>query len=359
MALTALALVAPGDTITAAQQNIVRTNFGVLDARTGGDPGSSGLLAVSNGAASVAWTDDLVAVLAALGYTPANKAGDTFTGSILATGDIAAVGNLSGATLSATGQVTAGQYAGGTTSAGSPQVKGLTVGTDGIVTTGTISPAAYVGGSTATGTPNVKGLNVGTDGIASTGVVNPAAYAGGTTGSGSPSVKGLTVGTDGLASSGPITVASQEVYWPGNPPPVSGGAGVPSGLIGAFETAAAIATGWARYTAANGRMLVGAGTVFSVTWTEATNYGAAWAHKHTGNSWPLTGHANGGPSDFTGASTTTLNGRFAAGGVNTLPDNHTMPLNGVSLALSGTADGDTSDASWVIPSRAVVWAQKT
>jgi hypothetical protein len=178
MALTALALVAPGDTITAAQQNIVRTNFGVLDARTGGDPGSSGLLAVSNGAASVAWTDDLVAVLAALGYTPANKAGDTFTGSILATGDIAAVGNLSGATLSATGQVTAGQYAGGTTSAGSPQVKGLTVGTDGIVTTGTISPAAYVGGSTATGTPNVKGLNVGTDGIASTGVVNPAAYAG-------------------------------------------------------------------------------------------------------------------------------------------------------------------------------------
>lgn len=51
---------------------------------------------------------------------------------------------------------------------------------------------------------------------------------------------------------------------------------VPSGLIAAFATAAAIPSGWSRYTAADGRLLVGAGTTFSVTYTENTNRGSNW-----------------------------------------------------------------------------------
>lgn len=53
-------------------------------------------------------------------------------------------------------------------------------------------------------------------------------------------------------------------------------AGVPSGLIGGFATAAGIASGWTRYTAADGRLLVGAGTTFSQTFTENTAVGANW-----------------------------------------------------------------------------------
>lgn len=56
----------------------------------------------------------------------------------------------------------------------------------------------------------------------------------------------------------------------------SAAAHVPSGLGGFFATAAGIASGWTRYSAADGRMLVGAGTTFSVTYTENTAVGANW-----------------------------------------------------------------------------------
>jgi hypothetical protein len=56
------------------------------------------------------------------------------------------------------------------------------------------------------------------------------------------------------------------------------GASVPSGLIAAFATAGAIAVGWARYTSADGRMLVGAGTTFLTTWSEGSAYGSSWSH---------------------------------------------------------------------------------
>lgn len=82
MPITAMATVAPGDTITSAGYNIVTGNISLLDARTGGDPGSADKWLVSSGALGAAWVARLTAVLAAIGYTPANKAGETFTGNL-------------------------------------------------------------------------------------------------------------------------------------------------------------------------------------------------------------------------------------------------------------------------------------
>lgn len=50
---------------------------------------------------------------------------------------------------------------------------------------------------------------------------------------------------------------------------------VPSGLIASFRTAAAIASGWTRFTDGDGRILIGAGTTFSQTFTENTAAGSS------------------------------------------------------------------------------------
>lgn len=90
-------------------------------------------------------------------------------------------------------------------------------------------------------------------------------------------------------------------------------AGFPSGGILAFETAAEIPSGFVRYTAADGRILVQAGTTFSVTFTEATSYGSSWAHNHGMNNHQhdlthahdLNSHTHTGPShQHTGPSHT-------------------------------------------------------
>lgn len=99
---------------------------------------------------------------------------------------------------------------------------------------------------------------------------------------------------------------------------------VPSGLIAAFRTAAAIAAGWSRFTDGDGRVLVGAGTTFSTTFTENTAVGSSWAHAHSLSNAPNRLL----PADGSGASTFAL----------------------------GTA---TADASWVIPGRVVVHAIKS
>lgn len=187
MGITATAIYAPGDTITSAWANILRTNTGVLDSRTGGDPGSANLMLVSDGATSAAWVARLTAVTAALGYTPLKNTTDTLTG-----------------TLTLTGAVSPNSYTGGTQAAGVPSVLGLNVGTSGIAVNGAINPTSYTGGSTSTGSPSVLGLNVGNNGVAATGPANFASYTGGSAAAGSPSVLGLNVGTNGVATSGQI-----------------------------------------------------------------------------------------------------------------------------------------------------------
>lgn len=83
MGITSQSTVATGDTIEAAYSNTNRDNVAVLDVRTGGDPGAADKWLVSSGALGAAWVARLTAVLAAIGYTPANIAGDTFTGHVV------------------------------------------------------------------------------------------------------------------------------------------------------------------------------------------------------------------------------------------------------------------------------------
>jgi microcystin-dependent protein len=207
MGLTAIALYAPGDTITSAWANILRTNFGVLDARTGDDPGTANYWLVSDGATSAAWVARNTAVLAALGYTPINKAGDSGIGTLTLSGTLNASGVASdsnGVNVSGSGPIT---------------------------TAGTITGGGFTGGSTSTGTVQASGVAVGSNGInvvsngpiTTGGQISGGSYTGGSAAAGVPAVLGLTVGTQGIATAGTIQIAGQEVYWSGNPPPASSG----------------------------------------------------------------------------------------------------------------------------------------
>jgi hypothetical protein len=319
VAIVAIATQATGDTIEASLVNDLRDNIVVTDARTGGDPGAANKLLVSISATAAAWVARQLAVLDALGASPTFEGGGTFPGTV-------SIQNLGvPGTVAVVGAVTGGSGAfAGALSAASVSAASATITA---INAGSVNTTAF---STSDGT-QVANLN--------------ASKVAGKIPTATPAAAALPL-ADG---------AGHLDAW------VTASAGVPSGLIAAFESAAAIAVGWARYTAADGRMLVGAGTTFGVTYLEANNYGASWAHKHAGNSYAtsVTGSATGGPSDTT-ANSTAANG-VASGAGNAAAHPHAHSLNGVSLAVaaSGTATGDTTDASWVIPSRAVVWAQKS
>src|SRR5678816_2836518 len=57
---------------------------------------------------------------------------------------------------------------------------------------------------------------------------------------------------------------------------------VPAHLIAGFEHNSDIPAGWSRYTPMDGRLAVGAGSSFSVTFNEGNSYGSSWSHQHTG-----------------------------------------------------------------------------
>lgn len=336
MGITATSVYAPGDTITSAWANILRTNFSVLDSRTGDDPGAAGLMLVSDGATSAAWVDDNTAVLAGLGFAPLRDTTDTLTGDLTVTGTAIAAGvavgasgvTITGAGLTATGGISPGNYAGGSTSAGTPSFLGVVIGANGLV--------------------------VGAGGADINGPLTPDSYAGGSTSTGTPSVKGLIVGTDGIASTGAVAVGGNNVYHAGNPPP---GATVPSGLGAWVPTAAAIPSGWTRYTALDGRIPVGAGTTFTVTFTENTDYGASWGHVHSGPSHTHSGSdlsITGTTSGPSATNTTGSTGNTSADG------SHTHGVGSLDVAGNTAAGGtaDTGSTSWTIPSRAVVWITK-
>lgn len=111
---------------------------------------------------------------------------------------------------------------------------------------------------------------------------------------------------------------------------------VPSGLIGAFQSAGSIAAGWARFTSLDGRIPVGAGTTFGQTFTEGASAGSSWAHQHDGSTLTATANTTSGGSVASGAG--------ASADVN----DHTHPVS-----------GNTANTSWIPPSFAVVWAQKS
>lgn len=94
---------------------------------------------------------------------------------------------------------------------------------------------------------------------------------------------------------------------------------VPPGLIAAFPSAFAIAAGWSRFTAGDGKFLVGAGTSFGQSFSEGASAGSSWDHLH-------------------GTTGTTVQSGTGA---------------------SAAAAANTANARWIPPSFTVVWAQKT
>ena len=138
---------------------------------------------------------------------------------------------------------------------------------------------------------------------------------------------------------------------------------VPSGLIGGFDTAASIASGWTRHTAMDGRIPVGAGTTASVTFTESATYGSSWSHGHTG---PLHSHTSSALTVTGSTGTESNSATFQSGaGASGAASSHTHPAtsSGGTLDVGGTTDNGGNSATsvdqWLPALYAVVWGQKS
>jgi hypothetical protein len=105
---------------------------------------------------------------------------------------------------------------------------------------------------------------------------------------------------------------------------------------------------WARNTSADGRIIVGAGTTFSVTFNENAQSGGSWSHDHVGDDHTHT------MTGSTSASTATSVGA-AAGGLNVDPLGHTHPLT----ATAATNHATTGAYAWAYPVYSLVMAYKT
>jgi hypothetical protein len=123
---------------------------------------------------------------------------------------------------------------------------------------------------------------------------------------------------------------------------------VPAALNAFFWTAGFIPTGWNRNTSADGRIIVGAGTTFSVTFNENAQSGASWSHDHVGDDHTHT--VTGSTSASTGAQS-----GAQAGGLNLDALGHTHPLS-----ASATANHATTGAyTMAYPVYSLVMAFKT
>jgi hypothetical protein len=130
-------------------------------------------------------------------------------------------------------------------------------------------------------------------------------------------------------------------------------------VIAAVPSAAQIPSGFTRYSALDGRMPVGAGTTFGVTFAEGTSGGSSWAHTH---STPVHQHSGapmtiGGSAAATGstdqANVSTPGTAFALGG-------HTHSVSGsVGGNTANDGNGTSGPTTWTIPCQVVVWVIKS
>jgi hypothetical protein len=124
---------------------------------------------------------------------------------------------------------------------------------------------------------------------------------------------------------------------------------VPAAMNAFFWSAGFIPAGtWARNTSADGRVIVGAGATFSVTFNENAQSGGSWSHDHVGDdhTHTVTGTATASGATSVGA---------AAGGLNLDPLGHTHPLS----ASAATNHGTTGAYAWAYPVYSLVMAYKT
>jgi hypothetical protein len=130
----------------------------------------------------------------------------------------------------------------------------------------------------------------------------------------------------------------------------------PNVVVGWDDLAANIPAGWTRFTAADGRLLIGDGTSLGVAWTLGTNYGTSWSHDHVTSSVTAS-------STFSGTGGTT-----AASGA-TQQSNVTTPNPAVSLGthqhtftpagtVATTLSGNVGDTSWQPAMRGIIWIKR-
>lgn len=296
------------------------------------DPPGSAYVVVSDSTTGTTWrkvpADALAAgaVVAHLGYTPANAAGQAFGGAVSATslsssGAIAATGGVSGASLSA--------------------------GAGGVATTGNVSGVngSFSGSVSATGGYGAVGGTTGNfSGALSAASLSSAGAIAATTG-----VSGASVSATGAVAGGTVSAVSSLTRGGVEASLVTHthAGSVPSGAVVWFETAAeltAAGAGWAAYTAAAGRLLIGAGTTGSQSFTEATSYGTAWEHTHPNGTLDVAGTTAGV------TSTATANLQAGATPV-TISHTH----NEGTL----TVIGDTGGTAWLPFLRAGVYGRKS
>jgi len=441
MAWTAPANPVAGTVITVAWAiTNVTDNLRWLRLMTGNaDPPGSSYIPLSTGPTTVAWSKVTADALAAgvavsnIGYTPVNRAGDAgITGTLQTTGALVSTniganaiqtnGGIhadqsitAGGSVSATGNVTAGGDVNGSRLAASfSGPNALVVAGDGSIN-GAVVVTGRITGNGGFGPITSNGAISTTAGVSATGnvVTSTGAFiAQVATGTAPLQVNSTSLvanlnvqllnGHNAGHASGEIPIADGTLCANLNAELLGGqprayyeslatggtGATIPAGMIAAFATAAEIPTGWSRYTAADGRLLVGAGQAIAgeTTFVENNAYGSSWGHRHAANSFgfstslsggaasvsgSLSGSATGGASDQTGTSSD-INGLAQTGGVNLNTTGHRHSLNGVSFAASvsgtltgsasgtvaGSATGDSTTTTLILPSRAVVWARK-
>src|SRR5262252_1401116 len=322
-----------------------------------------------------------------------------------------------------------GAVSGGTQAAGVLSLLGLNVGNNGIFTAGAVNPANYTGGSTTVGQPSVLGLVVGNNGVSSSG---PYGGGSTTVGPTQTLFRGLSVGASGIASSGQIaangslvassitsngqiaatvagggaaliTVQSTTVcpnlaanlladqagtgryatITPtGNAIPVADATGkLASGwlpaaaqaftqnmVVGFNDIAANIPSGWARLTAANGRILVGDsnGPLNGQTFAAGGSYGSAWSHAH-GTGWSSHTHPASGSGQalvFTattgGPSATRSDMNTITPGASVANDAHTHSFTNAAVTgnTAPAGPGGTSTDTWLPMMYGVFWIEK-
>lgn len=282
------------------------------------------------------------AVVAHLGYTPISKAGDSGIGNLSL-----AVGASLFLSASSTVNVPAGASvvgAGVIGLSGGTGTRASFVTSDGASVTATFqnsgaSPGYGLGVLTASGggwdlllnhTSAAFGVSVQATSFASTVAPGTAPFTPTST-TMCPNLNAQYLGGQPLAYFGRATNE------------------VPAAMNAFFWSAGFIPAGtWARNTSADGRVIVGAGATFSVTFNENAQSGGSWSHDHVGDDHTHT------VTGSTSASTATSVGA-TAGGLNVDPLGHTHPLT----ATAATNHATTGAYSWAYPVYSLVMAYKT
>lgn len=271
MGLASIPTYATGDTIEASWANTLRDNGLVLDARTGGDPGATGKILVSNGVLGAVWTA-LIALVNNIATT-----GTFGAASAIITGAFSA------ASAVISGNFTAGTYNGGTTGGGGIAAATVSAGTGGVGTTGDVSGRDvsasrdltvlrnFNGGSTSGGAIAVAGYQAGTSGFTGTGPVS------GTTATFSDALAALSAAITNAITAATLTLTGlckartfESTVATGTPPMVVASTDLVSNLHAAVaDSASAIADGAVSTTAKLASLVVTAAKIANKTITAA------------------------------------------------------------------------------------------